>query len=82
MIMIKRLLFLFAVLAVGLSASASGPQAVFEETSHDFGTIKATGGSVSCDYHLCDQWRLRLHHSLFSQRAYCSGQERCYQNHF
>ena len=50
MIMIKRLLFLFAVLAVGLSASASGPQAMFEETSHDFGTIKATGGSVSCEY--------------------------------
>lgn len=48
--MIKRLIFLLAVLAVGLSASAAGPQAVFETTAHDFGTIKATGGPVSCEY--------------------------------
>lgn len=48
--MIKRMLFLLTVLAVGLSAAASGPEAVFEETAHDFGTIKATGGPVSCEY--------------------------------
>lgn len=49
----KQLVKILAVMVLALvpaALSASEPTVVFNTVSHDFGNIKSTGGSVSCEY--------------------------------
>lgn len=46
----KTLLFLVMAIFSAIPAFAEGPVAVFSKTSHDFGKIQASKGSVTCEY--------------------------------
>lgn len=48
----KKILLLFALLipALAMTAADNHSKIEFEKTSHDFGTISADGGKVSCAY--------------------------------
>lgn len=46
----KTIALIVAAIIGTIAAIAAGPQMKFETTSHDFGTIHADGGKVSCEY--------------------------------
>lgn len=45
-----KIIALVVLMAVPLAGFGSEPTVVFESDNHDFGNIKSTGGSVSCEY--------------------------------